>query len=100
MGDIATRLADRAYLTSDNPRSEDPLAIITEVQSGAGGAEQRARLVIEPDRAQAMELALEDAAPGDIVVVAGKGHEAGQDVGGVVAPFDDRIVARQLLETR
>jgi len=100
MGSIATRLADRAYLTSDNPRSEDPLAIIAEVQAGTADEDRRDRLVVEPDRAHAMELALKDARSGDIVVVAGKGHESGQDVGGIVSPFDDRAVARQLLETR
>jgi len=99
MGSIATRLADRAYLTSDNPRSEDPLAIIAEVRAGTDD-DRQARLVVEPDRAHAVELALKDARSGDIVVVAGKGHESGQDVGGVVTPFDDRAVARQLLETR
>ena len=97
MGEIATRLADRAYLTSDNPRSEDPLAIIDQVRAGVGHTE---RLVVEPDRAAAIAIAIADAAPGDLVVIAGKGHETGQDIGGVVTEFDDRVVARQLLDAR
>jgi UDP-N-acetylmuramoyl-L-alanyl-D-glutamate--2,6-diaminopimelate ligase len=97
MGEIATRLADRAYLTSDNPRSEDPLAIIEAVQDGVV---HRERLVVEPDRGAAIALAIDDASEGDLVVIAGKGHETGQDIGGVVSDFDDRVVARQLLDAR
>ncbi|HET8605735.1 MAG TPA: UDP-N-acetylmuramoyl-L-alanyl-D-glutamate--2,6-diaminopimelate ligase [Gaiellaceae bacterium] len=91
MGRIAYELCDRAILTSDNPRSEDPLAIIEEVLAGAPALE------IEPDRRAAIELALADARDGDVVVIAGKGHEQGQEVAGVVHPFDDREVARELL---
>jgi UDP-N-acetylmuramoyl-L-alanyl-D-glutamate--2,6-diaminopimelate ligase len=97
MGEIATRLADRAILTSDNPRSEDPMEIIREVLAGAGHVD---RLVVEPDRAEAIRLAVTQAEAGDIVVIAGKGHETGQEAGGVVTPFDDRQVARALLEQR
>jgi UDP-N-acetylmuramoyl-L-alanyl-D-glutamate--2,6-diaminopimelate ligase len=92
MGATAARLADVAVLTSDNPRSEDPAAIIDQVRAGTGG------LVVEPDRAAAIRLALGRAEPGDVVVIAGKGHETGQDVGGVVHPFDDRREARAALE--
>jgi UDP-N-acetylmuramoyl-L-alanyl-D-glutamate--2,6-diaminopimelate ligase len=92
MGRIAADLADRAIVTSDNPRSEDPDAIIEEVVTGAPG-----RLEVEPDRRAAIERALEAAEPGDVVVIAGKGHEQGQDVGGTVLPFDDREVAREAL---
>ena len=94
MGDLATRLADRAWLTTDNPRSEDPAAIIDEVRSGVRDPD---RLVGEPDRRAAIALALADAASGDVVVIAGKGHETGQVIGDVTTPFDDRVVVRELL---
>ncbi|MBD0338531.1 MAG: UDP-N-acetylmuramoyl-L-alanyl-D-glutamate--2,6-diaminopimelate ligase [Thermoleophilia bacterium] len=92
MGRVATELADLAVVTSDNPRSEEPETIVAEVLAGAAGG-----AVIEPDRRAAIELAVEAARPGDVVVVAGKGHEQGQEVGGVVTPFDDREVAREAL---
>ncbi len=94
LAEVATRLADRAYLTSDNPRHEDPLAIMDEVAEGAGRPEV---LVAEPDRARAIALALEAARPGDVVVVAGKGHETSQEVAGRRIPFDDRTVVRAAL---
>ncbi len=97
LAEVATRLADRAYLTSDNPRHEDPLAIMAEVARGAARPEV---LVAEPDRATAITLALEDATEGDVVLVAGKGHETAQDVAGHRAPFDDRLVARAALQRR
>jgi UDP-N-acetylmuramoyl-L-alanyl-D-glutamate--2,6-diaminopimelate ligase len=101
MGEIAARLADRAWVTSDNPRSESPEAIIDEVVVGvrrvAGGAERAAR---EPDRRAAIRSALDWARAGDTVVIAGKGHETYQVVGGEVLPFDDRAIARQLLSAR
>ncbi len=95
MGEVASRLADVAFLTSDNPRSEDPLAIIGEVRAGVTEAH---RLVVEPDRRAAIAAALEQARPGDAVVIAGKGHETVQMVGDQRFPFDDRQVARQALE--
>jgi UDP-N-acetylmuramoyl-L-alanyl-D-glutamate--2,6-diaminopimelate ligase len=97
MGEAATRLADLSIITSDNPRSEDPPAIIAEIEPGArrGGG----RYVVEPDRRSAIRLALEEAAPGDVVVVAGKGHETGQEFADRTIPFDDRIVAREELES-
>jgi UDP-N-acetylmuramoyl-L-alanyl-D-glutamate--2,6-diaminopimelate ligase len=78
-------------LTSDNPRSEDPLAILIEMLQGVLGVPQstRARVIIEPDRAAAIDLAVTLAAKGDVMLVAGKGHETGQYVGGTVLPFDD-----------
>jgi UDP-N-acetylmuramoyl-L-alanyl-D-glutamate--2,6-diaminopimelate ligase len=91
MGRIAAERADRAILTSDNPRSEDPLAIIEEVLAGAPDLE------VEPDRAAAIALAIDAARDGDVVVIAGKGHEQGQEIAGVVHPFDDREVARDAL---
>lgn len=96
MGDVASRLADVAVLTSDNPRSEDPDEIIAEVRGGAGPS-----VVVEPDRRAAIALALDTARPGDVVVIAGKGHETVQTfAGGRSVPFDDRDVAREELARR
>jgi UDP-N-acetylmuramoyl-L-alanyl-D-glutamate--2,6-diaminopimelate ligase len=96
MGDAARRLADRLLVTSDNPRSEDPEAIIDEVMAGAGPDAERVT-----DRRSAIELAIESAAPGDVVVIAGKGHEQGQEFeGGRKEPFDDVAVARDALRAR
>jgi len=99
MGAAAARLADVAILTSDNPRSEDPLAILAEMLPGVIGVPQaqRARVIIEPDRAAAIELAATMAGKGDVVLVAGKGHETGQYVGGTVLPFDDAVVTAAAL---
>jgi UDP-N-acetylmuramoyl-L-alanyl-D-glutamate--2,6-diaminopimelate ligase len=94
MGEVATRLADVAVLTSDNPRSEDPAAIIDQVRAGVVRHEA---LVVEPDRRAAIALALAAAGPGDVVVIAGKGHETTQVIGTDSIPFDDRAVAAQLL---
>jgi len=92
MGEIAARLADVALITSDNPRSEDPLAIIQDILQGAGvGVE------IDPDRRSAIHRAVELAGPDDVVVIAGKGHEQGQEIAGSKLPFDDREVARDAL---
>jgi UDP-N-acetylmuramoyl-L-alanyl-D-glutamate--2,6-diaminopimelate ligase len=96
MGSIAARLAERAVVTSDNPRSEDPLAIIAEIMAGVP-AELCERVLIEPDRRKAIVLALAEAGPGDVVVIAGKGHESGQIIGSRKVPFDDRAVAREVL---
>lgn len=95
MGRIARARADVAIVTSDNPRSEDPLAIIEDILQGAG-----TDVEIDPDRRAAVHRAIALAEPGDVVVIAGKGHEQGQDVGGVVTPFDDREVAREALRER
>jgi UDP-N-acetylmuramoyl-L-alanyl-D-glutamate--2,6-diaminopimelate ligase len=97
MGGIARGLADVAIVTSDNPRTEDPDAIIAEILVGA--ADGSGELVVEADRRRAIALAAERASPGDVVVVAGKGHERGQERNGVVSPFDDREVAREVLES-
>jgi UDP-N-acetylmuramoyl-L-alanyl-D-glutamate--2,6-diaminopimelate ligase len=91
MGRIASELADVAIVTSDNPRTEDPLAIIAEVVAGAP------ELEVVPDRRRAIARALEAARDGDVVLIAGKGHEQGQEIAGVKHPFDDREVARELL---
>jgi len=100
MGAAAASLADVAILTSDNPRSEDPLAILTAMLDGVLSVPQaiRARVIIEPDRAAAIAQAVGLAAPGDVIVVAGKGHETGQYVAGAVLPFDDRKVTAAALE--
>ena len=99
MGSIAARLCDRVWATSDNPRSERPDAIVAEVVAGIRetGAPVE-RYVTEPDRAAAIRGALEWARRGDTVVIAGKGHETYQLVGADVLPFDDRAVARQILQ--
>ncbi|WP_440097823.1 UDP-N-acetylmuramoyl-L-alanyl-D-glutamate--2,6-diaminopimelate ligase [Streptosporangium sp. H16] len=102
MGEAAARLADVAILTSDNPRSEDPLRILAEMMDGVLGVSQdgRAHVIIEPDRAAAIDLAIGRAGPGDVVVVAGKGHEQGQYVGDQVLPFDDRQVVADAIVRR
>ncbi|ABW14462.1 UDP-N-acetylmuramyl-tripeptide synthetase [Parafrankia sp. EAN1pec] len=97
MGAAAARLADLAVFTSDNPRSEDPARILEQMLAGARGAPGAGEIVVEPDRASAIALAVGAAGPTDAVIVAGKGHESGQDVAGVVTPFDDREVLRSAL---
>ncbi len=94
MGHVAERLADVAVVTSDNPRTEDPGAIIDEILRGL---ERPERAVVEPDRRAAIRQAVSMARPGDLVLVAGKGHETYQIVGDRVVPFDDREVAREAL---
>jgi UDP-N-acetylmuramoyl-L-alanyl-D-glutamate--2,6-diaminopimelate ligase len=96
MGEIGARLADLAYVTSDNPRSEEPLAIIDEILAGVPGA-LATRVTVEPDRRLAIRLALDEARDDDCVLVAGKGHEQGQLIGDRRIPFDDRRVAEELL---
>jgi UDP-N-acetylmuramoyl-L-alanyl-D-glutamate--2,6-diaminopimelate ligase len=93
MGAAAAAGADIAIVTSDNPRSEDPGAIIAEVVSGAPASS----LMVQPDRRQAISLAFDEASAGDVVVIAGKGHEITQTIGDLVLPFDDRVVAREEL---
>ena len=92
MGRAASEAADAVLVTSDNPRSEDPLAIIEEILPGLDGKAE-----VEPDRAQAIARALELARDGDVVVIAGKGHEQGQEFRDRTIPFDDREVAREAL---
>jgi UDP-N-acetylmuramoyl-L-alanyl-D-glutamate--2,6-diaminopimelate ligase len=97
MGEVAARLADQVVLTSDNPRSEDPSAIIDAVLEGIP---DRSHLLVEPDRRAAIAAAIGRAQQGDVVVIAGKGHETTQTTGDVVVPFDDRAVARELMKAR
>ena len=95
MGAIASRLADRVIITSDNPRGEDPASIARAIMSGApGGAAE-----LELDRRRAISTAVAAAGRGDVVIVAGKGHETEQIIGGRALPFDDAAVVRQLLGT-
>jgi len=95
MGAAATANADLTVITSDNPRSEDPLAIIAEIEAGAkdGGG----RFMVEPDRRAAIREAVRAAGAGDVVVIAGKGHEQGQTFADRTLPFDDRTVAAEEL---
>lgn len=97
MGAVAARLADSVVVTSDNPRSESPDAIIGAITAGVPD-DYRQRVVTEPDRRRAITRALLDARPGDVVLIAGKGHETTQTVGSQVLEFDDRAVAREVLE--
>jgi UDP-N-acetylmuramoyl-L-alanyl-D-glutamate--2,6-diaminopimelate ligase len=92
MGEVASRLADLVVLTSDNPRSEDPLDILAAVSAGVRGP---APVTVEADRRTAIALALAEAGAGDVVVVAGKGHETTQDFGRRSVPFDDRLVVAE-----
>jgi UDP-N-acetylmuramoyl-L-alanyl-D-glutamate--2,6-diaminopimelate ligase len=98
MGAAATRTADLTVITSDNPRSEDPLAIIADIEPGA--AEGGGAFVVEPDRRAAIRSAIRAATSGDTVVIAGKGHESYQETGGLRIPFDDREVAREEILAR
>jgi UDP-N-acetylmuramoyl-L-alanyl-D-glutamate--2,6-diaminopimelate ligase len=98
MGEIASRLSDVVYVTSDNPRSEDPSAIIEEIMKGTKS--NTAVVQSNVDRAEAIHIAVSEARIGDIVVIAGKGHESTQETRGVVVPFDDVEVARMALLSR
>jgi UDP-N-acetylmuramoyl-L-alanyl-D-glutamate--2,6-diaminopimelate ligase len=100
MGAAAAQLSDLAVVTSDNPRDEDPLAIIDEVLTGIPGGRANPQVVVEPDRGVAIRLVLDAARPGDIVVIAGKGHETYQEIGGQRLPFDDAVEARRALSAR
>jgi UDP-N-acetylmuramoyl-L-alanyl-D-glutamate--2,6-diaminopimelate ligase len=95
MGFAATSNADLSIVTSDNPRSEDPGAIIAEITPGA--EEGGGRFVVEPDRRAAIRLAMAEASQGDVVVIAGKGHETYQELAGRTIAFDDRTVAAEEL---
>ncbi len=106
MGAIARRYSDLVVFTSDNPRSEDPAAIIEEIVRGAAEiapalGPNPSQMEVEPDRRKAIEKAIELAQPGDMVILAGKGHEQGQEFeDGRKIPFDDREVAREALRAR
>ncbi len=98
MGQAAGAGSDIVVLTSDNPRREDPAAIIDEVLPGLNGT--LATVIVEPDRRHAIELAIAQAHPGDLVLLAGKGHEKTQTIGERVIPFDDVAIAQQVLRGR
>jgi UDP-N-acetylmuramoyl-L-alanyl-D-glutamate--2,6-diaminopimelate ligase len=95
MGAAASRLADRIVLTSDNPRGEDPLDILRDIEAGVSAPHE-----VEPDRARAIALAIDGAADADVVLIAGKGHESFQEVAGRREPFSDAVVARAALARR
>ncbi len=98
MGAVAARAADVLIVTDDNPRSENPAAIRAEMLAGARSAGGAAEIIEVGPRAEAIAAAVSLAGPGDTVLVAGKGHETGQDVGGVISSFDDRLVLRAAIE--
>lgn len=95
MGQVARKLADTVVVTNDNPRSEEPIEIVEAILQGAG-----TDVEVDLDRRSAIESAIAGAGPGDVVVIAGKGHEQGQEIAGAVHPFDDREVAREALRAR
>jgi len=99
MGAIGSREADLCVVTSDNPRTEDPDAIVREIVAGIENP-SRARIVVEPDRRRAIEEAVSMAGEGDVVVIAGKGHETEQVFADRTIPFDDRVVVREALKER
>jgi UDP-N-acetylmuramoyl-L-alanyl-D-glutamate--2,6-diaminopimelate ligase len=96
MGRVAATYADRIYVTSDNPRSESAAAIVAEIETGIGTHPH----VVEVDRRAAILRAVGEAAPGDVVLIAGKGHETYQIIGTQTLPFDDTEVAREALTAR
>jgi len=100
MGEISARLSDYTVLTSDNPRTEEPLFIISQIEEGVRRVIDRSKYSIIPDRREAIAYAVKMAGPGDVVLIAGKGHETYQIVGEQVLHFDDREVARELLKSK
>ena len=100
MGEVAVPLADEVIVTSDNPRSEDPKAILAAIVAGVPDHLRHRLIGVEVDRAAAIHLAIGRASEGDVVVIAGKGHETTQTIGTTVLSFDDRVVAREALRGR
>mgnify|MGYP003575057519 CR=1 FL=1 len=96
MAEIASRYATDPIFTSDNPRSEDPIAILRDMEEGVSSK----NYITIPDRKEAMETAINQAAEGDVILIAGKGHETYQIIGSKVYDFDDRVVAREAIEER
>jgi UDP-N-acetylmuramoyl-L-alanyl-D-glutamate--2,6-diaminopimelate ligase len=95
MGSISTKFADKTIITSDNPRTENPLTIIEEIKYGIP---KTANLSVIPDRREAIAQAINEAEPGDIVLIAGKGHEDYQEINGIKYPFDDREEVRRFMK--
>ena len=101
MGAVAVRLSDVVVMTSDNPRGEDPVRIIEEIKRGIPPASDRtAATFVIVDRTEAIQFAIGKAEPGDLVLLAGKGHEQSQTIGSVERPFDEAGIAREALERR
>jgi UDP-N-acetylmuramoyl-L-alanyl-D-glutamate--2,6-diaminopimelate ligase len=98
MGQAASKGADEVWVTSDNPRNEEPRRIIDDILGGTGGATPDGRVRVEPDRARAIFEAIGGAHQGDVVLIAGKGHEDYQEIAGERLPFSDVAVARKALE--
>jgi UDP-N-acetylmuramoyl-L-alanyl-D-glutamate--2,6-diaminopimelate ligase len=96
MGEAATRLSDFAVITSDNPRSEEPMDIIKDIEVGTVSK----NYLIEPDRKKAIRKAVDMANDGDVVLVAGKGHEDYQEIKGVRYPFSDRDVLKEEIKDK
>ena len=94
MGKIAANIADRVIITSDNPRSESPESIINEILSGIT---DKNNVEVEQDRRKAIQFALNKSSSGDIILIAGKGHENYQEIEGIKYPFDDRQVVKELV---
>ena len=95
MGEIAARLADFTIVTSDNPRTEEPMAIIDDILAGMKGCTAYA---VEPDRVKAIHYAMDHAQPGDVIVLAGKGHEDYQEINHQHFPMDERVIVAQHLK--
>ena len=100
MGEIAARLADAVVVTSDNPRSESPMAIIDQIRAGIGVTPQLGQVVVEPDRRAAIDAAIRDSRPHDVILIAGKGHESYQEIAGTKLAFSDASVAAEALRRR
>jgi UDP-N-acetylmuramoyl-L-alanyl-D-glutamate--2,6-diaminopimelate ligase len=101
MGSIAATHSDYSILTSDNPRSEDPWRIIEEVEAGLRKVKgSRSGYIVQPERYEAIKLGIELARPGDMVIIAGKGHEDYQIIGDSTFPFSDRLVATEIIKQR
>lgn len=101
MGRLAAELADRIIVTSDNPRTEDPFTILNEIEVGLKSVGiSSERYVLEPDRRTAIQKAVDMASSGDVVLIAGKGHETYQDSCGIKSDFDDRLVAKEAIRSR
>jgi UDP-N-acetylmuramoyl-L-alanyl-D-glutamate--2,6-diaminopimelate ligase len=97
MGEVACEHSDKVIFTSDNPRSEDPLEILKDMEKGLGSAAKR-KLISVPDRKEAIKIAVNLAKPDDIILVAGKGHEKYQEIKGVKYDFDDKEVLREMFD--
>ena len=95
MGEIGGRMADFCILTSDNPRSEDPMAILAQIEAGI--QRTNCEYIVIENRREAIRYAMQHALPGDVIVLAGKGHETYQEIAGVKHPFDEKIVVKELL---